>query len=262
MTELPPWALFHIPHDSTFIPDDVRNQFALSEKDLEEEILLMTDHHTLGLFGQRVPVQQVICAPVSRLVLDVERFEDDKLEPMAQRGMGVVYTMTQDGRALRRTLAEEQRKKLLDDWYRPHHTALIHATVKALQQFGLAVIIDCHSFPSKPLPYEIDQNPTRPEICIGTDAFHTPVELAAIFVDAFAAEGWTVGLNAPFSGAMVPSRYFGLDKRVAALMIEVRRDVYLEEGTGAPSPSFEQISMRIRNAILHSLSVWQGTTGD
>ena len=262
MTELPPWALFHIPHDSTFIPDDVRNQFALSEKDLEEEILLMTDHHTLDLLGQGVPVEQVIRAPVSRLVLDVERFEDDKLEPMAQRGMGVVYTTTHDGKELRHSLTEGQRTKLLDDWYRPHHTALALATETALQQFGLAVIIDCHSFPSKPLPYEIDQNPTRPEICIGTDAFHTPVELAGIFVDAFAAEGWTVGLNAPFSGAMVPSRYFGLDKRVAALMIEVRGDVYLEEGTGAPSPSFEEVSKRIRNAILHSLSVWQGTTGD
>ena len=262
MTELPPWALFHVPHDSTFIPDDVRNQFALSEKDLKEEILLMTDHHTLGLFGQSVPMQQVICAPVSRLVLDVERFQEDELEPMAQRGMGAVYTTTQDGKPLRYPLREVQRRNLLDNWYRPHHAALTLATEKALQQFGLAVIIDCHSFPSKPLPYEIDQNPTRPEICIGTDAFHTSVELAAIFVDAFAAEGWTVGLNAPFSGAMVPSRYFGLDKRVAALMIEVRRDVYLEEGTGAPSPSFEQVSMRIRNAILHSLSVWQGTTGD
>jgi N-formylglutamate amidohydrolase len=262
MTELPPWALFHVPHDSTFIPDDVRNQFALSEKDLKEEILLMTDHHTLGLFGQSVPMQQVICAPVSRLVLDVERFQEDELEPMAQRGMGAVYTTTQDGKALRYPLREVQRRNLLDNWYRPHHAALTLATEKALQQFGLAVIIDCHSFPSKPLPYEIDQNPTRPEICIGTDAFHTPVELAAIFVDAFAAEGWTVGLNAPFSGAMVPSRYFGLDKRVAALMIEVRRDVYLEEGTGAPSPSFERVSMRIRNAILHSLSVWQGTDGD
>ena len=262
MTELPPWALFHVPHDSTFIPDDVRNQFALSEKDLKEEILLMTDHHTLGLFGQSVPMQQVICAPVSRLVLDVERFQEDELEPMAQRGMGAVYITTQDGKPLRYPLREVQRRNLLDNWYRPHHAALTLATEKALQQFGLAVIIDCHSFPSKPLPYEIDQNPTRPEICIGTDAFHTPVELAAIFADAFAAEGWTVGLNAPFSGAMVPSRYFGLDKRVAALMIEVRRDVYMEEGTGAPSPSFEQVSMRIRNAILHSLSVWQGTTAD
>lgn len=262
MTELPTRVLFHVPHDSTFIPVDVRHQFTLIKKDLEEEILLMTDHHILGLFGKGVPVEQVIRAPVSRLVGDVERFEDDKLEPMAQRGMGVVYTMTHDGKALRYSLREEQRRNLLDNWYRPHHAALTLATEKALEQFGMAVIIDCHSFPAKPLPYEIDQNPTRPEICIGTDAFHTPESLANIYLEAFAAEGWTVGLYAPFSGAMVPFRYFGLDKRVAALMIEVRRNVYMQEGTGAPSPSFEQVSMRIRNAIRHSLSVWRETTRD
>ena len=67
MTNLPPWALFHVPHDSTLIPDDVRHQFALSEKDLEEEILLMTDHHTLDLLGQGVPVEQVIRALRLRL---------------------------------------------------------------------------------------------------------------------------------------------------------------------------------------------------
>ena len=139
MTALPPWVLLHVPHDSTFIPDDVRHQFALSERELEEEILLMTDHHTLGLFGKSVPVQQVIRAPVSRLVLDVERFEEDQLEPMAQRGMGAVYTMTQDGKALRFPLREEQRRKLLDDWYRPHHTALTHATETALQSKRMVI---------------------------------------------------------------------------------------------------------------------------
>ncbi len=261
MTELPPWVLFHVPHDSTFIPDDVRHQFALSEKDLEEEIRLMTDHHTLDLFGRGVLAAQVIRAPVSRLVLDVERFEADQLEPMAQRGMGVVYMKTHDGKQLRHPLQEGQRGKLLDDWYRPHHAALTMATEKALQDYGRAVIIDCHSFPSKPLPYEVDQNPTRPAICIGTDAFHTPERLATIFADAFAAEGWTVGLNAPFSGAMVPIRYFGIDKRIAALMIEVRRDVYMEEATGAPNPSFAPASLRIRTVILCALSMWQEANG-
>lgn len=257
MTALPPWVLFHIPHDSTHIPNDLRDQFALDERDLEKEVLMMTDHHTLDLLGLGVPAAQVIRAPVSRLVLDVERFEDDNLEPMSQQGMGVVYTMSHDGKALRHPLCEVQREKLLDDWYRPHHAALTLATANALQDWGLAVIIDCHSFPSKPLPYEIDRTPIRPQICIGTDAFHTPEGLATIFVDAFAAQGWTVGLNAPFAGAMVPSRHFGRDRRVTALMIEVRRDVYLEEATGASNAMFLDVSQRIRELILNALLLWR-----
>jgi N-formylglutamate deformylase len=256
MTDLPPWVLLHVPHDSTRIPEAVRHQFALSDSDLERELLLMTDHHTFDLFGGGVPDAQVIRAPVSRLVLDVERFEEDVREPMALRGMGVVYMKTHDGQLLRHALRDGQREKLLNDWYRPHHAALTLAAEKTLEDFGRVVIIDCHSFPSKPLPYEIDQTPTRPQICIGTDAFHTPAVLASSFVDAFKAQGWTVGLNAPFSGALVPLRYYGLDRRAASLMIEVRRDGYLDETTGRPNESFSMASKRIRTAILHSLAVW------
>ena len=261
MTDLPSWVLLHVPHDSTRIPEEVRHQFALSSSDMGKELLLMTDHHTFDLFGRGVPDAQVIRAPVSRLVLDVERFEDDDREPMAVRGMGAVYMKKHDGQSLRHALRDGQREKLMDDWYRPHHAALTLAVERTLEDFGCVVIIDCHSFPSKPLPYEVDQTPMRPQICIGTDEFHTPARLATALLDTFAGEGWTVGLNAPFSGALVPSRYFGLDKRVAALMIEVRRDVYLSEATGMPIESFEAESQRIRNVILHSLALWKALVG-
>lgn len=257
MTDLPPWVLLHVPHDSTRIPEEVRHQFALSNSDIGKELLLMTDHHTFDLFGRGVPSQQVIRAPVSRLVLDVERFEDDDCEPMAVRGMGAVYMKTHDGQSLRHALRDGQREKLMDDWYRPHHAALTLAVERTLEDFGCVVIIDCHSFPSKPLPYEVDQTPKRPQICVGTDEFHTPARLATAILDMFAGEGWTVGLNAPFSGALVPSRYFGLDRRVAALMVEVRRDVYLDEDTGMTNESFEMASKRIRSAIFQSLAMWQ-----
>ena len=39
------------------------------------------------------------------------------------------------------------------------------------------LIIDCHSFPKYPLPYELNQQTDRPEICIGTDSFHTSEKL-------------------------------------------------------------------------------------
>ena len=261
MTDLPPWVLLHVPHDSTHIPEEVRHQFALSNSDLERELLLMTDHHTFDLFARDVPKAQVIRAPVSRLVLDVERFEEDAREPMAVCGMGAVYMKTHNGRLLRHEMRDQQREKLLDEWYRPHHAALTSAVEKALKDFGRVVVIDCHSFPSHPLPYEVDQTPTRPQICIGTDGFHTPERLATALLDTFAGEGWTVGLNAPFSGALVPSRYFGLDKRVAGLMVEVRRDGYLHEDTGRPSESFEIASKRIRSAIFQSLVIWQAHIG-
>ena len=90
--------------------------------------------------------------PVSRLVVDVERFEDDHFEPMSSRGMGVLYYQTHDQRPLRRPLAEEERRLLLDQFYRPHHRALETAVETALLTQGGAMLIDCHSFPSRALP--------------------------------------------------------------------------------------------------------------
>lgn len=91
---LPPWVVFHLPHDSRVIPHDVRDQFVLSDAELEHELLAMTDHHTFELFAHGIPAEQVVRFPVSRLVVDVERFERDEDEPMAERGMGVVYART------------------------------------------------------------------------------------------------------------------------------------------------------------------------
>ncbi len=60
--------------------------------------------------------------PVSRLVVDPERFEKDDEEPMAARGMGVVYELTSHGQPLRvfpSSSAAEERGKLLERFYRP-----------------------------------------------------------------------------------------------------------------------------------------------
>ncbi|NBV53279.1 MAG: N-formylglutamate amidohydrolase, partial [Verrucomicrobia bacterium] len=43
--------------------------------------------------------------------------------------------------------------------------------------------------------------------------------------------GFVVGIDVPFSGAIVPNRFFGKDARVQSVMIEVRRDLYMDTGT-------------------------------
>ena len=54
-TPLPQWLIFHVPHDSMVVPEEVRHQFALSESDLADELVKMTDHLTLYLFTSNVP---------------------------------------------------------------------------------------------------------------------------------------------------------------------------------------------------------------
>ena len=178
-------VIIHVPHSSTELPIDVLNQFLLENGDLQQELLKMTDHYTNELFLLLSNTVQTIVHPVSRLVVDPERFIDDEKEIMSKVGMGVIYTKTSDQQQLRRTISEQERKDLLDTYYYPHHNQLSDLVQKSLNSFGSAFIIDAHSFPSVPLPYEFNQNPKRPDICIGTDLFHTPNNLCKKAQDIF-----------------------------------------------------------------------------
>ncbi len=200
----PPWVILHVPHDSTEIPGAIRDQFIVDDQQLATEVIRMTDHHTLMLFASPNSAAQVVRAPVSRLVVDVERFPKDDDEPMAARGMGAVYAVTSDLRPLRRTLSDGERNELLRSYYHPHHDRLEAAASAAIAAHGQALVIDCHCFPATVLPYELtDATQARPDICIGTDAFHTSDNVATAFVDAFRGAGWRVAVNSPFAGALV-----------------------------------------------------------
>ena len=253
MQSIPEWVIFHVPHDSTLIPAEIRQQFVLDDKSLNQEIIKMTDHHTLDLFTQGVPERQIVRAPVSRLVVDVERFADDNQESMVAKGMGVIYTQTANGDPLRKRLSTENRQALIDQWYTPHHKRLTEVTQKTLEKHNKVLLIDAHSFPSVPLKYEYDQHLIRPDICIGTDTFHTPNKLASAFIDTFKDTGFNTALNTPFAGALVPMPFYQTDKRVAAVMIEVNRGLYLDEKTGQSNLRFNQITQLLTECITSSL---------
>ena len=97
------------------------------------------------------------------------------------------------------------------------------------------MVVDVHSYPSRALPYELHADLPRPAICLGTDPFHTPAALRDAAREAFAGCGEPfddVGENAPFAGCYVPLAYHGVSPAVSALMVEIRRDVYVDTPGG------------------------------
>jgi N-formylglutamate amidohydrolase len=235
---VPPRLLVHVPHASTSIPADLRDQVSLDDATLARELLRMTDRWTDRIAATTREDVAVLAYPVSRLVVDPERFESDEAEPMASRGMGAVYTRTSDGTPLRAALSADQRERLLERFYRPHHRALTDAIEAMLSAHGVATILDLHSFATHPLPHEPDQSPDRPDVCLGTDAFHTPGHLVTQSRAFFAAAGCRVAIDAPFAGAIVPMRHYRSDPRVRSIMLELRRGLYMDEATGEPTDRF------------------------
>ncbi len=241
-SEATPHTLLHIPHSSLYVPASCRDQFVLSDVALEEELFRLTDHATDVLF-QRSAVEDApggpkegtvhpLVFPLSRFVVDAERFADDDQEPMEGRGQGVLYRLTTYGGALRRALLPRERERLLEQYYRPHHAELTRRVDRALEVYGRALIVDCHSFPDHPLPVDMDQSPDRPDICMGTDAFHSPPTLIERLEAVCRDKRLTFCRNRPYAGTMVPLAHFRSDDRVQSVMLEINRRLYMGETEG------------------------------
>jgi N-formylglutamate amidohydrolase len=140
----------HIPHASLVVPDDVATDLLLTPAELEHELLVMTDRYTDELFALPASFATTVVFPVSRVVVDPERFVDDASEPMAKKGMGVVYARTSSGRPLRRPPSADQRRHLLTRFYEPHHAALTSAVEAALAAHGTLPVARWTQLPDAP----------------------------------------------------------------------------------------------------------------
>lgn len=210
---------------------------------LNYERLIMTDWYTDELFDNGKG--QILKAEISRLVCDMERFEDDEDEPMAQKGMGVCYMKGFDGQPLK-NVDEKLRLFILEKYYRPYHARLTELVEKSLSEFGSALILDCHSFHPIPLPYEGQKPLSRPNICIGTDLYHTPSNLAEGTICFFKNRGYSVDINNPYAGTIVPIKYLHKNENVRSIMIELNRGLYLKRGTNEKNERFDILKQHIK----------------
>ena len=253
-----PRVIVHIPHSSTNIPKQFRQEFLPEKEKLHSELLCMTDWYTDELFT--CPDCLTIVHQFSRLVCDPERFLDPDEESMWQKGMGMYYTRMSDGNQLKRSPFSSSKGlqaygKALKI-YQQHHGRLRAAVQKQLTEFGGALLIDGHSFSSSVLPYEPKGNHhlKRPEICLGTDPVFTPEDLLAAAKEYFTKAGLEVAVNTPFAGAIVPEPFYSQkDRRVRSLMIEVNRSLYMNEATGEKQASFHEVQAVLQR-FLHQVS--------
>lgn len=284
-------TIIHIPHASTEIPAKWREQFCIDEESLRQELIRMTDWYTDELFGYAdVSDYRYVRAPYSRLVCDMERFREPVQEGMTAQGMWICYEKTADGRRLKRQPADlagaavrleaAHIAEVLAEYDR-HHAALTAVCREALAegQEGRtgaadggaqgALLVDAHSFPSAPLPYELAAQDAgaalvRPDFCLGTDPVHTPPELAEAAERFLVERGYTVAYNKPFAGVLVPMAYYRKEPRLSAIMIEVNRALYIDERTVEKQPDGQDGKTgfaRTQQTVQGLISVLRETKG-
>jgi len=137
----------------------------------------------------------------------------------------------------------------LNNIYDPYHKAITKEVQELINNFNKCLIIDVHSFPAIPLPYEVSQDIRRPHICLGTDPYHSPEDLIEFFQSFFKDINLTTEINKPFVGCYVPSKFLHREKRVKSIMIEINRKLYMNEATGEKNDSFGEIKSNIRKLV-------------
>ncbi|GIJ60524.1 N-formylglutamate amidohydrolase [Virgisporangium aurantiacum] len=240
-------VLLHVPHSSTHVPASARDHILLGDAELAAELGHITDAHTdliAELAAARADVRpHRFVNRLSRVVVDPERFPDER-EEMAAVGMGAVYTRTTHGEVLRADDGDHEAD-LLAAYFHPYAAAMTSTVDDRLAAAGTVTLVDVHSYPSRALPYELHRHGARPAVCLGTDPFHTPPELLAAAREAFPE----TAENTPFSGCYVPLEHYRRESRVAAIMIEIRRDTYMREPGGPPHDGLDAVVAALTDLI-------------
>lgn len=252
--------IFHVPHGGLEFPG---TDLPRPEPEvLDRELTLMADLHT-PLLQRNVArlMKEAGIAPysftnnISRILCDPERFDGEN-EEMNAVGMGVIYSRDHRGQPLYdpplpTKIAEERTEK----YYRPYARTFRALVDAVTSRFGQALIVDLHSYATAALPYELHRGDRRPQICLGYEPFHAPQLLVDAVRGTFAGHGFEVLDNQPFKGSYVPLNRYGTDSATHSLMLEIRKDTYMDESTLEPDgPALDSLGAAVAQAAITALA--------
>jgi len=67
---------------------------------------------------------------------------------------------------------------------------------------------------------------------------------------------YSLGIDEPYAGSLVPLAFYQKDRRVASIMIEVNRSLCMDELVGTKTGGFDTVKAQIRS-LLDSIREFQ-----
>jgi N-formylglutamate amidohydrolase len=240
------------PHSGSIYPTVLQRASKLDAHGLRKSEDCYVDQLFAEVSGLGAPM---IAARFPRAYLDVNR-EPYELDPelfgrelpsyanhqsvRVAGGLGTIARIVADGEEIYRTPpslpAALERVELL---YKPFHEDLSALMERTHAQFGMAILIDCHSMPSAAM----SQSPgNRPDVVIG-DRFGSSCDqrLTRMIRDRLGKLGYQVQLNRPYAGGFITEHYGRPQRGFHALQVEINRALYLDEKTLERTRGFDRL---------------------
>lgn len=171
--------------------------------------------------------------------------------PRVASGLGVIPRVVANGRAIYRgKISRSEAEHRIASYWRPYHARLQTLLNESHEQFGRAILVDCHSMPSEALEGVTRKGIRRPEIVLG-DRFGASAhgEIVDRIEAAFAAAGLSVVRNTPFAGAYVTQTYGRPSRRQHVIQIEIDRSLYMNERSIRPNGNFDAFRDLLRAVV-------------
>lgn len=251
--------VFASPHSGAERPSDMGEAPGLSEATLRSAEDVGVDRLIASAPSRGAPV---IGGRVSRAYVDLNRAPDE-LDPAliddvtgaaatakVAAGFGVIPRRAGDGAPLyaRRMPLSEARARL-ERVHATYHDALAGLMAAARADHGQAILIDWHSMPSRAAGasgrgrrgVDVVIGDRHGSSCLGT----TTRRIRALFE----AQGWRVGLNAPYAGGYSTQKWGRPGEGFQAIQIELNRALYLDEATLEPSTDHARVARALERVI-------------
>ena len=166
--------------------------------------------------------------------------------PRVQAGLGCFPRVGAAGENMYRgKISDSDARQRLELVHTPYHACLRQEIDRNLDEFGCAILLDCHSMPS--------QQPGRrdlPDIVLG-DRFGSSCtsQLTNLVERSFRSAGYTVVRNAPYAGGYTTRRYGRPKRQVHVLQIEINRGLYMDEVQVTPTATMQSVMGAVRQVL-------------
>jgi len=251
-----------LPHSGNIFPKEFFSLTNLSEQDLRSNEDIFMNELISPLQKENIAILKM---NVARAFIDVNRDKIELDEKMyfdypadkiifensrCRSGYGLIHRVNASSKPIYiEPISYLEVQKRIKNVYDVYHKRLSTLISKYVQKFGFCIVLDCHSMPSKICSIMDDDK--KIDICLG-DLFSQscPLQISDVLLHSFAAKGYEVLKNVPYSGAYTTFNYCQPRRKIYTLQLEINRSLYADEQTLTKNSAFEKIQKDLCSTVL------------
>jgi N-formylglutamate deformylase len=243
--------LVNVPHAGTFVPSEIMGRFSSAGQRLAD-----TDWHVDRLYDfARTMGASMLCATHSRYVIDLNRPTDGSVLYPGENNTELVpltsFAHEDLYRPGQRPDAEERAARIARFW-QPYHEKLAQTLDDLRAQFGVALLLDAHSIPSR-VPRFFEGRLWDLNLGSADGQSADPALVSALATYFAGIEPYSSTVDGRFKGGHITRTYGEPSRHVHAVQMELVQETYMQEGPDWPF--IEERAARIRPVLRGMLEI-------